>query len=71
MEINNAVYGLLQAGKLSQDRLSQYHGMKITQEDEVIKVDQKQYTKDILKRFDVLIRENDKRSYITPMERDL
>ena len=51
--------------------VSQYLGMKITREDGVIKVDQKQYTKDILKRFDVLIRDNDKRSYTTPMERDL
>ena len=27
--------------------------------------------KDILKRFDVLIRDKDKRSYNTPMEQDL
>ena len=51
--------------------VSQYLGMKNTREDGVIKVDQKQYTKDILKRFDVLIRDNEKRSYTTPMEQDL
>ena len=31
---------------------SQYLGMKITRKDGIIKVDQKQYMKDILKRFD-------------------
>ena len=45
--------------------VSQYLEMKITREDGVIKVDQKQYMKDTLKRFDVLIRDNDKRSYNT------
>ena len=51
--------------------VSQYLGMKIAREDGVIKVVQKQYTKDILKRFEVLIRDNDKRSYTTPMKWDL
>ena len=45
--------------------------MKITREKGVIKVDQKQYMKDILNRFDVLIRDNDKRSHNTLIERDL
>ena len=40
--------------------------MKITQ-NEIIKVDQKH----ILKRFNVLIRNNEKTSYNTPMEQDL
>ena len=48
-----------------------YLGIKITREGGTIKVDQKHYMKDILKRFDVLIRENDKRLYTTPMEQDL
>ena len=51
--------------------VSQYLGMKITREHDTIRVDQTQYTKDILKRFDKLIRENGNRKYDTPMERDL
>ena len=51
--------------------VSQYLGMKITREDGSIKFDKKQYMNDILRRFDVLIRYNDKTSYKTPMERDL
>ena len=51
--------------------VSQYLVINITREDGVIKVDQKQYTKDILKRFDVLIQDNEKRLYTTLMERKL
>ena len=51
--------------------VSQYLGTKITSEDGVIKDNQKQCMKHILKRFDVLIWDNDNRLSNTPMERDL
>ena len=51
--------------------VSQYLVIKITLEDGIIKVDQKQKMKDILKRFEVLTRDIDKRSYNTPMEQTL
>ena len=51
--------------------MSQYLGMKITRKNGTIKADQRQYTKDILKRFDSLIQSHDKHSNANPIERDL
>ena len=48
--------------------VSQYLGIKITRKNEAIKVNQKQYMQDILKRFDIAIRNNDKGLHNTPME---
>jgi len=51
--------------------VNQYLGMHITRTEKTIRIGQTQYTKDILKRFDKLLRQNGKRNYDTPMERDL
>ena len=51
--------------------VNQYHWVKITRENVAIKVDHKQYTKDILKHFESLIQSHDKWSHATAIKGDL
>ena len=51
--------------------LNHYLGMKITRTTEFIKVDQTQYTKDMLIKYAYLLDGMEHRKFDTPMERDL
>ena len=51
--------------------LNHYLGMKITRTDAYIKVDQTQYTKDMITKYSYLLDGLEHRHFDTPMERDL
>jgi hypothetical protein len=45
--------------------------MRVTKTADYIAVDQKQYTLDVLKKYENLLQGLENKNYITPMERDL